>query len=184
MSHELSLQDFIQIEPRGNTPPLQGIIAYLGKVAFSDSDDWVGVILIGESAGKGKNDGSVKGKTYFTCEPNHGVFVKKAAVTKLQLSRLEQLRLKRQLRTGGGGGTGSVTAAAATAVGGAAVRRSPASAGPSHRRPPSTVISPSNSNMDDDDVSSVTSMGSMRSTITASTNRSPWGRCSRPTIYR
>ena len=109
---DLALDDVVKIEPKTNTnntnannAPLQGIISYLGNVSFSESNDWVGVILIGDSAGKGKNDGSVQGIKYFTCEPNHGVFVKKAVVTKVALTRLEQLRLKRQLRTGGVGTT-------------------------------------------------------------------------------
>lgn len=38
---------------------------------------WIGVILDDE---KGKNNGTVQGKTYFTCNPNHGIFVRQSQV--------------------------------------------------------------------------------------------------------
>ncbi|VDP45124.1 unnamed protein product [Schistosoma curassoni] len=41
---------------------------------------WVGVIL--EEA-KGKNNGTVQGKRYFTCEENHGIFVRPSQLTLL-----------------------------------------------------------------------------------------------------
>lgn len=40
---------------------------------------WIGVILDEE---KGKNNGTVQGKTYFSCDPNHGIFVRQSQVTK------------------------------------------------------------------------------------------------------
>ena len=38
---------------------------------------WIGVIL---DEPKGKNNGTVQGKTYFTCEDNHGIFVRQSQV--------------------------------------------------------------------------------------------------------
>jgi len=47
-------------------------VAYVGGIEGAKGV-WVGVILDEPS---GKNDGSAKGKRYFTCEPNHGLFVR------------------------------------------------------------------------------------------------------------
>mmetsp|Transcript_20322 Transcript_20322/g.30159 ORF Transcript_20322/g.30159 Transcript_20322/m.30159 type:complete len:714 (-) Transcript_20322:1398-3539(-) len=78
--------------------PLEGIVAYLGHVKFADrSDDWVGVRLTGSSVGLGKNDGSVEGERYFSCGINSGIFVRKNNVVKRALTKLEQLRLRREL---------------------------------------------------------------------------------------
>ncbi|CAH8570205.1 unnamed protein product [Schistosoma intercalatum] len=56
-----------------------GTIAYIGTTQFSPGK-WVGVIL--EEA-KGKNNGTVQGKRYFTCEENHGIFVRPSQLTLL-----------------------------------------------------------------------------------------------------
>ena len=63
---------------------LEGIVAYLGPVKFKPGDDWVGIQLVGASAGLGRNDGSVQGVRYFDCGDNKkaGVFVKINAVEK------------------------------------------------------------------------------------------------------
>ena len=76
---------------------LEGVVAFLGTTEFAKGDDWVGVRLTGDSKGKGKNDGSVKGRRYFICEANCGMFVRQNAVTKRQLNRIEELRLRREL---------------------------------------------------------------------------------------
>lgn len=47
-----------------------GKVAYVGMTEFS-SGKWVGVIL---DEPRGKNNGTVQGKTYFTCPDNHGTF--------------------------------------------------------------------------------------------------------------
>jgi len=69
----------------------------MGKVQFADGDDWVGVRLTGSAVGLGKNDGSVQGHAYFDCPPQCGLFVKKSSLSKRQLTRLEELRLRREL---------------------------------------------------------------------------------------
>jgi len=38
---------------------------------------WIGVAL---DEAKGKNNGTVQGKHYFTCEENHGVFLRQTQV--------------------------------------------------------------------------------------------------------
>lgn len=52
----------------------RGTVAYIGATLFA-SGKWVGVIL---DDAKGKNDGTVQGKRYFTCEENHGIFVRQS----------------------------------------------------------------------------------------------------------
>ncbi|XP_055613373.1 dynactin subunit 1 isoform X2 [Uranotaenia lowii] len=51
---------------------VRGTIAYVGMASFAVGK-WVGIIL---DEPKGKNNGSLKGQTYFTCEENYGMFVR------------------------------------------------------------------------------------------------------------
>ncbi|KZP09090.1 hypothetical protein FIBSPDRAFT_1052023, partial [Athelia psychrophila] len=67
--------DNVRIESLG----FEGILQYLGDIE-GKSGLWAGVELSGGFVGKGKNDGSVSGKQYFSCPPMCGVFV---ATTKL-----------------------------------------------------------------------------------------------------
>lgn len=55
----------------------RGTVAYIGATLFA-TGKWVGVIL---DEPKGKNDGTVQGKRYFTSEENHGIFVRQSQVT-------------------------------------------------------------------------------------------------------
>ncbi|XP_011190154.2 dynactin subunit 1 [Zeugodacus cucurbitae] len=54
---------------------LRGQIAYVGLTSFSPGK-WIGVVLDGKD--KGKNNGTVKGITYFKCTANCGLFVRPA----------------------------------------------------------------------------------------------------------
>ena len=54
-----------------------GIVRYIGPAKFAGGT-WIGVEL--EQA-FGKNDGSIKGKSYFKCEENKGVFVRPDKLT-------------------------------------------------------------------------------------------------------
>uniref|UniRef100_A0A8K9XB46 Dynactin subunit 1 n=1 Tax=Oncorhynchus mykiss TaxID=8022 RepID=A0A8K9XB46_ONCMY len=54
----------------------RGTVAYIGATLFS-TGKWVGVIL---DESKGKNDGTVQGKRYFTCHENHGIFVRQSQI--------------------------------------------------------------------------------------------------------
>ncbi|KAF7321414.1 hypothetical protein MKEN_00661900 [Mycena kentingensis (nom. inval.)] len=69
------LGDNVRIESLG----FEGALRYLGDIDGKPGL-WAGVELSGGFAGKGKNDGSVAGKRYFSCPPSCGVFV---ATTKL-----------------------------------------------------------------------------------------------------
>ncbi|KAL7481026.1 hypothetical protein ACHAW6_006708, partial [Cyclotella cf. meneghiniana] len=86
---------------------LEGIVAHRGPVRFAPGSDWIGVRLTGSSAGRGKNDGTVQGVFYFDAGgPKNGMFVKRCNVEARNLSRLESLRLKREIgdRTTASGG--------------------------------------------------------------------------------
>ena len=91
-----SVNDPVHVE-RESQPKLEGAVAYVGPVKFADGDDWVGVQLTGSSFGLGKNDGTVQGERYFTCGANCGVFVRAANVVPRILSKLDQIKLKREL---------------------------------------------------------------------------------------
>ncbi|KAL0563615.1 hypothetical protein V5O48_018450, partial [Marasmius crinis-equi] len=67
--------DAVRIESLG----FEGILQFVGEIDGKQGL-WAGVELSGGFAGKGKNDGSVAGKQYFSCPPKCGVFV---ATTKL-----------------------------------------------------------------------------------------------------
>ncbi|KAL0620859.1 CAP-Gly domain-containing linker protein 4 [Plecturocebus cupreus] len=54
-----------------------GTVRYVGPTDFA-SGIWLGLEL---RSAKGKNDGSVSDKRYFTCKPNHGVLVRPSRVT-------------------------------------------------------------------------------------------------------
>ncbi|XP_065678561.1 dynactin subunit 1 [Hydra vulgaris] len=56
-----------------------GTICYVGMTAFA-AGKWVGVAL---DEPNGKNDGSVQGKKYFDCSPNHGIFVRQTQLAEI-----------------------------------------------------------------------------------------------------
>lgn len=69
----------------------RGTVAYVGATLFA-TGKWVGVIL---DEAKGKNDGTVQGRKYFTCEENHGIFVRQSQVRFSHAHVLRQLLLAR-----------------------------------------------------------------------------------------
>ncbi|KAL3270021.1 hypothetical protein HHI36_009077 [Cryptolaemus montrouzieri] len=58
---------------------VQGVIAYFGQTDFAPGK-WIGVIL---DEPKGKNNGVVRGREYFKCEENYGMFVRTQQVIPL-----------------------------------------------------------------------------------------------------
>ena len=74
------LSDFVV----GQTVKIQdgrtAIVQFVGTTNFA-AGDWVGIELEDAS---GKNDGSVKGQRYFTCEPGYGMFVRPSAASVLE----------------------------------------------------------------------------------------------------
>ena len=60
---------------------LRGVVAFSGLTSFA-SGKWIGVVL---DQPNGKNNGTVQGKTYFSCQDNYGIFVRPN-----QLSLLEE----------------------------------------------------------------------------------------------
>ncbi|CAE6490107.1 unnamed protein product [Rhizoctonia solani] len=54
----------------------RGTVRFVGNTTFAPGK-WVGIEL---AAPNGKNDGSVKDVVYFSCAPNHGVFVRPSQV--------------------------------------------------------------------------------------------------------
>jgi DNA repair exonuclease SbcCD ATPase subunit len=68
-----ALESFVEVLP---VPPQQerrrGVVRFVGLTDFADGE-WVGVEVVGS---EGRNDGSVKGQSYFKCLPGQGIFVR------------------------------------------------------------------------------------------------------------
>lgn len=54
----------------------RGVVRFFGSADFK-AGKWCGIELPGPT---GKNDGSVAGVQYFSCPPNHGIFVRATQV--------------------------------------------------------------------------------------------------------
>jgi dynactin 1 len=65
--------DLLQVGTRVSCSNGTGIIRFMGTTSFAQGE-WVGLEL---DDPKGKNDGSVAGIRYFTCEMGHGLFLNK-----------------------------------------------------------------------------------------------------------
>ena len=62
-----------------------GTVRYVGTTDFA-SGVWVGLEL---NSPIGKNDGTVKGKRYFPCQPQYGIFVRMTACSRLREENLD-----------------------------------------------------------------------------------------------
>ncbi|UYV69631.1 CLIP1 [Cordylochernes scorpioides] len=74
-SQQLQLGKKVSLQT--STGPKIGLLRYLGPTEFA-AGEWAGIEL---DEPKGKNDGSVGGKKYFTCNPYHGLFAPSHKVT-------------------------------------------------------------------------------------------------------
>jgi len=78
--HGASLSENFHVGDRvlvGGTKP--GVIVFIGETHFS-TGEWAGVILDGPV---GKNDGSVAGRRYFSCEMNRGIFARQSKLSRI-----------------------------------------------------------------------------------------------------
>jgi len=78
--HGTSMSDSFHLGDRvlvGGTKP--GVIVFIGETHFS-TGEWAGIILDGPI---GKNDGSVAGRRYFSCEVNHGIFARQSKLSQI-----------------------------------------------------------------------------------------------------
>jgi len=66
--------DKVAVPHLGNA---QGTVRYIGSVHYAKGDDWVGIEL---RDAVGKNNGTVKGKSYFTCADKRGVFARLSTI--------------------------------------------------------------------------------------------------------
>jgi len=99
---ELQVGNVVLLKKRG-----LGIVRYVGPLHCDDQEvTWLGVELKSKD---GKNDGSVQNKKYFSCPPNHGVFVRQvkrkidpgellAKIAKLKKENDQISVLKKELR--------------------------------------------------------------------------------------
>ncbi|KAL3657001.1 hypothetical protein V7S43_018050 [Phytophthora oleae] len=55
-----------------NVGNVAGVVRYIGTTRFA-TGTWVGIELCEQ---KGKNSGTVDGEKYFSCPPNHGIFIR------------------------------------------------------------------------------------------------------------
>ena|SRR5438105_11008561 len=69
------METSLAVGNRVSTATGNGFVRFIGSTAFA-AGKWVGVEL---DTPTGKHNGAVQGKSYFTCKPGHGVFVRPAA---------------------------------------------------------------------------------------------------------
>ena len=82
MASLLKVKDPVYVTRPGGQR-LEGVVAYLGPVKFAPGSNWVGVELTGDSAGLGKNNGTVQDVQYFdTGSILSGLFVRRSAISK------------------------------------------------------------------------------------------------------
>lgn len=100
-THGFKLEDRVWVN--GTKP---GLIKFLGKTEFAPGL-WAGILL--EDA-VGKNDGSVAGVKYFSCEPLRGIFARPSKLSRSSgASTPSEVGDSSRLRSATGDSTGSRT---------------------------------------------------------------------------
>ena len=96
----------------------EGIVRYIGPLHFTDGE-WIGLEL---AEPLGKNNGTVRGETYFSCQQNHGIFYK--ASTDFEV--IEEPKLQPEPKTNGKAGV-SASKARPSSIGLSSTRPRPTS---------------------------------------------------------
>mmetsp|Transcript_10910 Transcript_10910/g.19271 ORF Transcript_10910/g.19271 Transcript_10910/m.19271 type:complete len:1080 (+) Transcript_10910:403-3642(+) len=73
----------------------RGVIRYVGHTGFK-TGEWIGVEL---EQPVGRNNGTVGDRTYFTCEPNHGIFIEPKYVKRFEEEDVAAVTLQSNFRT-------------------------------------------------------------------------------------
>eukprot|EP00933_Yihiella_yeosuensis_P051397 TRINITY_DN49326_c0_g1_i1.p1 TRINITY_DN49326_c0_g1~~TRINITY_DN49326_c0_g1_i1.p1 ORF type:complete len:508 (+),score=133.82 TRINITY_DN49326_c0_g1_i1:37-1560(+) len=82
MSPQPWLQEGTKVHVSVSAQMMVGTVKFVGTTEFAHGF-WVGIAL---DVPKGKNDGCVQGHRYFSCEPQHGLFVRPSSVQKVPTS--------------------------------------------------------------------------------------------------
>ncbi|PWN46362.1 hypothetical protein IE81DRAFT_338786 [Ceraceosorus guamensis] len=119
---------------------LEGIVRYLGRIT-GKSGDFAGLELLGESEGKGKNDGIVNGEQYFACGPLCGVFCRPHQLQVLRDSVSNEATARPQSAMSHRSGRSSVAGEAYSGRSSTSMsmRRADTPEGPRASRPPSSM---------------------------------------------
>lgn len=103
---------------------LEGVVSFLGRVRELEEDgageeDWIAVRLTGKSVGKGSLANcllSVQQTYWEPCPPNCAMMVRSHQVARRTLTRLEELRLRRELASSSASTTTSTATTTASAA--------------------------------------------------------------------
>merc|ERR1719510_860234 len=74
-----------------------GTVKFIGKTLFKPGIEWFGMEL---TKGKGKNNGTVMGQSYFNCKKGTGVFVQITSIVKPVSSNLGKTTKKAPKKAG------------------------------------------------------------------------------------
>ncbi|KAI9987624.1 hypothetical protein PInf_023668 [Phytophthora infestans] len=118
-----------------------GVVRFIGETEFA-SGEWVGIEL---ERPEGKNNGELNGRVYFTCAPNHGVFVKKSMVRTVlsSASSTAKAPLSRRLSGVGSSRLSGIGTSSSTAAPSSSTPSSSASSRLSAPKPRASMITPS-----------------------------------------
>ena len=76
------METTVAVGNRVSTTNGTGVVRFVGATSFA-AGKWIGVELDGPN---GKNNGSVQGKSYFSCRDGYGVFVRPAGARLIEMS--------------------------------------------------------------------------------------------------